>query len=198
MAPAQVRLSLRQFVADNACTSSNDLGAVLSTLALREHSKFKAPLQGRRIECSIIPCNCSILPRTQSCSQATLRSHPVSPQCSLVAQVCDTQQCMWCAATLEYSPGSAVAIFVTYLQPHLLQRMHETEGAYNLCELTEVQLQIGLGLKDYRCCPALYSIDQSIKDSRWGQLAHLTNLQSFVRKRNRQRVTQTHVLPCPM
>jgi hypothetical protein len=181
MAPAQVRLSLRQFVADNACTSSNDLGAVLSTLALREHSKFKAPLQGRRIECSIIPCNCSILPRTQSCSQATLRSHPVSPQCSLVAQVCDTQQCMWCAATLEYSPGSAVA-----------------EGAYNLCELTEVQLQIGLGLKDYRCCPALYSIDQSIKDSRWGQLAHLTNLQSFVRKRNRQRVTQTHVLPCPM
>ncbi|DBB14910.1 TPA: hypothetical protein ACH3X3_004508 [Trebouxia sp. C0006] len=55
-----------------------------------------------------------------------------------------------CTATLEYSPGSAVAIFVTYLQPNLLQRMHETEGAYNLCELTEVQLQIGLGLQDYR------------------------------------------------
>ena len=28
--------------------------------------------------------------------------------------------------------------------------MHATEGAYNLCELTEVQLQIGLGLQDYR------------------------------------------------
>lgn len=56
-----------------------------------------------------------------------------------------------------------MAIFVTYLQPNLLQRMHETEGAYNLCELTEVQLQIGLGLQDYRCCPALPSINQSIK-----------------------------------
>ena len=54
------------------------------------------------------------------------------------------------AATLEYSPGSAVAIFVTYLQHKLLQRMHETEGAYNLCQLTEVQLQIGLGLQDYK------------------------------------------------
>lgn len=55
-----------------------------------------------------------------------------------------------CTATLEYSPGSAVAIFVTYLQPHLLKRMDETEGAYNLCELTEVQLQIALGLQDYK------------------------------------------------
>lgn len=54
------------------------------------------------------------------------------------------------AATLEYSPGSAVAIYVTYLQPNLLLRMHKTEGAYNLCQLTEVQLQIGLGLQDYR------------------------------------------------
>lgn len=44
-----------------------------------------------------------------------------------------------------------MAIFVTYLQPDLLQRMHETEGAYNLCQLTDVQLQIGLGLQDYRC-----------------------------------------------
>ena len=59
------------------------------------------------------------------------------------------QSCLSCAATLEYSPGSAVAIFVTYLQPKLLKRMDETEGAYNLCELTEVQLQIAVGLKDY-------------------------------------------------
>ena len=61
-----------------------------------------------------------------------------------------TYVCVRSAATLEYSPGSAVAIFVTYLQPKLLQRMHETEGAYNLCKLTEVQLQVGLGLQDYR------------------------------------------------
>ena len=46
--------------------------------------------------------------------------------------------------------GPAVAIFVTYLQPHLLARMDKTEGAYNLCELTDVQLQIGVGLQDYR------------------------------------------------
>ena len=44
-----------------------------------------------------------------------------------------------------------MALFVTYLQPDLLERMDKTEGAYNLCQLTEVQLQIGLGLQDYRC-----------------------------------------------
>ncbi|KAL3135579.1 hypothetical protein ABBQ38_006059 [Trebouxia sp. C0009 RCD-2024] len=55
-----------------------------------------------------------------------------------------------CTATLENSPGTAVALFVTYLQPHLLERMDQTEGAYNLCQLTEVQLQIGLGLEDFR------------------------------------------------
>ena len=55
------------------------------------------------------------------------------------------------AATLEHSPGTAVALFVTYLQPHLLERMNQTEGAYDLLQLSEVQLQIGLGLEDYRC-----------------------------------------------
>ena len=55
-----------------------------------------------------------------------------------------------CAATLEHSPGTNVALFVTYLTPPLLERMHETEGAYNLCELHEVQLHLGLGLKDFR------------------------------------------------
>ena len=38
------------------------------------------------------------------------------------------------------------------------------------------------------------AINQSINQgfySRWGQLAHLTELQSFIRKRNRQKVTQT-------
>ena len=54
-----------------------------------------------------------------------------------------------CAATLEHSPGTNVALFVTYLTPPLLERMHATEGAYNLCELHEVQLHLGLGLEDF-------------------------------------------------
>ena len=55
-----------------------------------------------------------------------------------------------CAATLEHSPGTNVALFVTYLTPPLLERMHATEGAYNLCELHEVQLHLGLGLEEFR------------------------------------------------
>ena len=91
-------------------------------------------------------------------------SHFCHLPCAATAQAhggyrgCIQSVCNWdpdnlvlcCAATLEYSPGSAVAIFVTYLQPQLLKRMDETEGAYNLCELTEVQLQIALGLQDYK------------------------------------------------
>lgn len=57
---------------------------------------------------------------------------------------------MYAAATLEYSPGSAVAIYITYLKPNLLKRMDETEGAYNMCKLKDVQLQVGLGLEDYQ------------------------------------------------
>lgn len=57
---------------------------------------------------------------------------------------------MCSAATLEYSPGSAVAIFITYLKPNLLKRMDETEGAYNMCQLKDVQLQVALGLDDYQ------------------------------------------------
>ncbi len=40
----------------------------------------------------------------------------------------------------------------------------------------------------------LHAINQSINQgfySRWGQLAHLTKLRCFIRKRNRQKVTQT-------
>ena len=44
-----------------------------------------------------------------------------------------------------------MALFVTYLQPDLLERMNKTEGAYDLLQLSEVQLQIGLGLEDFRC-----------------------------------------------
>ncbi len=54
------------------------------------------------------------------------------------------------AATLEYSPGTAVEIFVTFLTAPQLQRMHETEGAYFLTELRQVQLHLGLSLEAYR------------------------------------------------
>jgi hypothetical protein len=52
-------------------------------------------------------------------------------------------------ATLEHSPGTEVAVFITYLTPTLQQRMHETEGAYNLCKLQGVQLLEGLSLKQH-------------------------------------------------
>ncbi|KAF8063801.1 NSE4A [Scenedesmus sp. PABB004] len=50
-------------------------------------------------------------------------------------------------ATLEASPGTDVAVFVTYLTPALQQRMHETEGAYNLCRLDGVTLLEGISLQ---------------------------------------------------
>ena len=53
-------------------------------------------------------------------------------------------------ATLEYSPGTAVSVFLTYLTPPLQQRMHETEGAYNLLKLEDVELLEGLSLHEYR------------------------------------------------
>eukprot|EP00878_Enallax_costatus_P035153 GHUV01039145.1.p1 GENE.GHUV01039145.1~~GHUV01039145.1.p1 ORF type:complete len:239 (+),score=61.25 GHUV01039145.1:190-906(+) len=52
-------------------------------------------------------------------------------------------------ATLEHSPGTSVAVFITYLTPLLQQRMHETEGAYNLCKLTDVQLLEGVSLQHH-------------------------------------------------
>eukprot|EP01025_Chloroclados_australasicus_P039045 TRINITY_DN4032_c0_g1_i1.p2 TRINITY_DN4032_c0_g1~~TRINITY_DN4032_c0_g1_i1.p2 ORF type:complete len:367 (-),score=19.22 TRINITY_DN4032_c0_g1_i1:243-1343(-) len=53
-----------------------------------------------------------------------------------------------CSATLEHSPGTLVEVFVTYLTPKLLQRMHETEGAYNLMEIDDVDLQLGTSIDD--------------------------------------------------
>jgi len=50
-----------------------------------------------------------------------------------------------CAATLEHCPGTTVELYVTFLSPPLLERMHETEGAYNLCELRGVSLDLGGG-----------------------------------------------------
>ena len=52
-------------------------------------------------------------------------------------------------ATLEHSSGTSVAVFITYLTPLLQQRMHETEGAYNLCKLTDVQLLEGVSLQQH-------------------------------------------------
>jgi hypothetical protein len=52
-------------------------------------------------------------------------------------------------ATLEHSPGTDVALFVTYLTPALQQRMHETEGAYNLVRLEGIMLLEGLSLQHH-------------------------------------------------
>lgn len=52
-------------------------------------------------------------------------------------------------ATLEASPGTTVSMFITYLTPTLQQRMHETEGAYNLVKLEDVQLLEGVSLQQH-------------------------------------------------
>lgn len=55
------------------------------------------------------------------------------------------------AATLEYSPGTKVAVYVTFLTPDLLERMDATEGAYFLCELFDIHLHLGISLHDFGC-----------------------------------------------
>ena len=52
-------------------------------------------------------------------------------------------------ATLEYSPGTKVAVYVTFLTPDLLERMDATEGAYFLCELFDIHLHLGISLHDF-------------------------------------------------
>lgn len=59
-------------------------------------------------------------------------------------------------ATLEASPGTEVSMFITYLTPPLQQRMHETEGAYNLVELQDIQLLEGVSLQQHRCGLCLF------------------------------------------
>ena len=54
------------------------------------------------------------------------------------------------AATLEHSPGTVVETFVTFLTAAQLKRMHETEGAYFLNELTQLDLHVGLSLEAFR------------------------------------------------
>ena len=55
-----------------------------------------------------------------------------------------------CTATLEHSPGTVVSLFVTFLSSALLERMHQTEGAYDLCELDNIELRMGVSPEDWR------------------------------------------------
>ena len=66
-----------------------------------------------------------------------------------VRYVLSTLSCA--AATLEHAPGTAVELFVTFLTPALLARMHETEGAYLLCRLSGISLHVGASLESHRC-----------------------------------------------
>jgi len=48
-------------------------------------------------------------------------------------------------ATLAHSPACTVEVFVTYLEASLLERMHATEGGYDLVMLDDVELELGNG-----------------------------------------------------
>ena len=56
---------------------------------------------------------------------------------------------------MEHSPGTSVETFVTFLTAAQLKRMHETEGAYFLNELTRLDLHVGLSLEAFRWDTAL-------------------------------------------
>lgn len=65
-------------------------------------------------------------------------------------------------ATLEASPGTDVSMFITYLTPPLQQRMHETEGAYNLVKLEDIQLLEGLSLQQHMDGAAPVAVQGSV------------------------------------
>ena len=75
---------------------------------------------------------------------------PYIPDTSLDAIDATTSVCL-CAATVDSSPGTLVEVWLTYLQPELLLRMHATEGAYDLLQLQDVHLHVGSSLPAYRC-----------------------------------------------
>eukprot|EP00210_Caulerpa_lentillifera_P005579 g5336.t1 len=54
-----------------------------------------------------------------------------------------------CTATLQASKGTVVELFVTYLTTPLLDQMIETEGAYDLVKVSNIELHVGHSLKDY-------------------------------------------------
>lgn len=53
-----------------------------------------------------------------------------------------------CTATLQYSPGTIVEVYVTYLTPEQMERMIETEGGYFVVRLKNVDLKIGLSVDE--------------------------------------------------
>lgn len=48
-------------------------------------------------------------------------------------------------ATFQHSPGTAVTVFVQWLSPAQLQRMHETEGGYDYDRLTGIRIVLDRG-----------------------------------------------------
>eukprot|EP00798_Chlamydomonas_sp_ICE-L_P008293 gene8293-1564_t len=54
-----------------------------------------------------------------------------------------------CTATLEHSPGTKVEVFITYLNRELEERMHRTEGGYNLCQINSLKLHAGASLHQH-------------------------------------------------
>jgi hypothetical protein len=48
-------------------------------------------------------------------------------------------------ATFQHSPGTAVTVFVQWLTPQQLQRMHETEGGYDYDRLTGIRIALDRG-----------------------------------------------------
>jgi hypothetical protein len=48
-------------------------------------------------------------------------------------------------ATFQRSPGTAVTVFVQWLTPPQLQRMHETEGGYDYDRLTGIRVELDRG-----------------------------------------------------
>jgi hypothetical protein len=48
-------------------------------------------------------------------------------------------------ATFQHSPGAAVTVFVQWLTPGQLQRMHETEGGYDYDRLTGIRIALDRG-----------------------------------------------------
>src|SRR5262249_30238750 len=48
-------------------------------------------------------------------------------------------------ATFQQSPGTAVTVFVQWLTPAQLERMHETEGGYDYDRLTRIRVALDRG-----------------------------------------------------
>lgn len=55
-----------------------------------------------------------------------------------------------CTATLEHSPETACEVFVSFMNQPQMDRMNETEGAYNLCKLKNIVLDLGVSLETWR------------------------------------------------